>query len=172
MAAMRLARILTIFLVPAVSAVCARAQHQQLTSGAGNSSPVLCADGLSGRDCQLAQGIVRLSLKLLSRSVPDWRVVIVAERRWAATAELYGIKATIPAFTDLSIRTTYLKASLVFRDGRVDESLEPYTSSQGSTRLAWVIAHEYGHILCETRNEQKASAAAGRLIYGRRLACP
>lgn len=97
--------------------------------------------------------------------------MIVPGSRWAVAAGRYGIKPTTPAFTDLGIRTTYLDGSLVVQDGRVNENLQRYTPWNGRTRLIWVIAHEYGHILCETRDEQKASAAAGRLIYGRRLVC-
>ena len=170
---MRLAKILTPLILLAFTAVCARAQHEfGAMPGARDQSVVLCADGLGGGDCQLAQGIVRLSLKELNASVPDWRVVIIPESRWAATARMYQIKSTTPAFTDLSIRTTYIEASLIFQDGRVDENLQRYTSSRGTARLVWVIAHEYGHILCNTRSERQASSAAGRLIYGRRLVCP
>jgi len=170
---MRLAKLLTPFILLTFTAVCASGQHQFGTMpDTRGQSVVLCADGLSGGDCQLAQGIVRLSLKELSASVPDWRVVIIPESRWTTTARMYRIKSTTPAFTDLGIRTTYIEASLVFRDGRVDENLQRYTSSNGADRLVWVIAHEYGHILCNTRNEQQATAAAGRLMYGRRLVCP
>jgi hypothetical protein len=132
---------------------------------------VICADGWAYGDCQLAKGIVRLSIKSLTTSVPDWRIVIIPASRWATTAASYRIKSTTPAFTDLSIRTTYLAGNLVLEDGRVDENLQRYTSWNGRARLTWVIAHEYGHILCATRDEREASAAAGRLIYGRRLVC-
>lgn len=170
---MRLAKVLTPVILLAFTAVCARAQHEfGMTTGTWDQSVVLCADGLSGSDCQLAQGIVQLSLKTLSASVPDWRVVIIPESRWATSARMYELKSTTPAFTDLSIRTTYIEASLIFQDGRVDENLQRYTSSKGTARLVWVIAHEYGHILCNTRSEQQATSAAGRLIYGRRLVCP
>lgn len=148
-------------------------QHQfGMTEQQGRAqSAVVCADGLAGGDCQLAEGIVRLSLHALNTYLPDWRVVIIPEARWADAAGRYGIKPTIPAFTDLSIRTTYLEESLVLRDGRVNENLQRYTASNGTARLVWVIAHEYGHILCNTHDEQKANAAAGRLIYGKRLVC-
>lgn len=170
---MPLARILTLFILLAFTAVCSKAQHEFGTMPVtGDQSAVLCADGLSGGDCRLAQGIVRLSLKELNVSVPDWRVVIIAESRWATMAGMYRIKSTTPAFTDLGIRTTYIEASLVFQDGRVDENLQRYTSSKGTARLVWVIAHEYGHVLCNTRSEQQASSAAGHLIYGHRLVCP
>jgi|SRR5690242_19790287 hypothetical protein len=170
---MRLARILTPTTVLMFIALPSSGQDRfDITQQqARDESAVVCADGLAGGDCRLAQGIVRLSIKSLNTSVPDWRVVIIPESRWANAAATYGIKSTKPAFTDLAIRTTYLEGSLILSDGRVDENLQRYTSSNGMTRLVWVIAHEYGHILCGTRDEQKASAAAGRLIYGRTLVC-
>ena len=155
------------------TSLCASGQRQFGTTEQQerDQSAVVCGDGLAGEDCQLAEGIVRLSLKALNRSLPEWRVVIIPESRWADAAGRYRIKSTTPAFTDLSIRTTYLQGSLVIQDGRIDENLQRYTHWDGRARLVWVIAHEYGHILCGTRDEQKANAAAGQLIYGKRLVC-
>ena len=170
---MRLATILTSAMSLMTLGLCAEGQDRfgMNQQQARDQSAVICTDGWAYGDCELAEGIVRLSISSLNTSLPDWRVVIIPASRWATTAATYRIKSTTPAFTDLSIRTTYLAGNLVFEDGRVDENLQRYTSLNGRARLTWVLAHEYGHILCKTRDEQEASAAAGRLIYGRSLVC-
>lgn len=132
---------------------------------------IACGSGLADRDCKLAQGIMRVSLSRLSTSIQDWRLVIVSQALWNEVADSFHIKRTTPAFTNLGIHTTYVESNLVFQDGRTDENLQRYTTLSGINKLTWVMAHEYGHILCGTADEHKASAAAGRLIYGRGVAC-
>lgn len=136
-----------------------------------DQSIVVCADGLTGGQCQLARGIMRLALSNLSSQIPDWRFVVIPESRWQEAADRFRVRPTTPAFSSLSIRTTYVEANLLFVDGRVDEHLQRLTTAGGLRRLVWVLGHEYGHILCQTPDERKASAAAGYLIYGRRQVC-
>lgn len=132
---------------------------------------VLCGDGLTGGPCQMAREIMRLALSNLSPQIPDWRFVVIPESRWQQAADSFGVKRTTPAFSSLSIRTTYVEGNLLFADGRVDENLQRFTAASGLRRLVWVMAHEYGHIVCQTTDERKANAAAGHLIYGRRKVC-
>lgn len=146
--------------------------HAQVRNAILRDEPlVVCGSGLSHGDCQLAQGIMRLAISRLSTSVPDWRLVVISEALWNEVADRFHISRTTPAFTSLGIHTTYVESSLVFHDGRIDENLQRYTTLSGMSKLTWVMAHEYGHILCGTADEYKASAAAGRLIYGRGAAC-
>ena len=167
-------RLATIFWVlAALAPLCARAQERVdlITRSGPRELIVVCAEGLIGGSCELARGIVELSLKHLSASVPDWRIVVIPESHWSEAADRYQIKRSTPAFSDLAIHTTYLEATLVLADGRIDENLQRYTSANGVPRLTWVMAHEFGHILCGTRDERQATAAAGRLIYGRAKTC-
>jgi len=136
-----------------------------------DESIVLCGDGLTGSDCQMARGLMRLALKRLSTSIPDWRIVVVAQFRWNEVASGFRVKPTTPAFSSPGIRTTYVEGNLLSQDARIDENLQRYTPLTGLNKLTWIIAHEYGHILCETSDERKANAAAGRLIYGRGEVC-
>jgi len=96
---------------------------------------------------------------------------VIPNSLWEETADSFHIKASTPAFSSLGIRTTYLESNLLLADGRVDENLQRYTNLTGINKLTWVMAHEYGHILCQTGDERKASAAAGRLMYGRGDVC-
>ena len=132
---------------------------------------VLCGDGLTGSDCEMARGIVRLALRRLSTSIPDWRIVIVPQARWIDAANRFQVKPTTPAFSSIGIRTTYMEEDLLSLDARIDENLQRYTPLMGVSRLSWILAHEWGHILCKTGDEGKANAAAGRLIYGRGKVC-
>lgn len=49
-----------------------------------------------------------------------------------------------------------------------DVELLALTPLKGVPRLKWVLAHDYGHIACQTRDEKKAERAAGHLQYGKR----
>lgn len=132
---------------------------------------VVCGTGLAGRDCKLVTGILRLALSRLSSSISGWRFVVVPHSLWEETADRFHINPSSPAFSSLGIRTTYLESNLLLPDARVDENLQRYTNLTGINKLTWVMAHEYGHILCQTGDERKASAAAGRLMYGRGEVC-
>jgi len=134
-------------------------------------SIVLCADGLTGNDCELARGLMRLVLKRLSTSISDWRIVVVPQSQWNKAADSFHVERTTPAFSSLGIRTTYVEGNLLSQDIRIDENLQRYTPLTGLNKLTWIIAHEYGHILCKTSDERKANTAAGRVIYGRKEVC-
>lgn len=146
--------------------------HPQVKNAILRDKPIIvCGSGLGDSDCKLAQGIIRLALSRLSNSIPDWRLVVISQAFWDEAADRFHISRTTPAFTSLGIHTTYIESNLVFQQGRIDENLQRYTSLSGMSKLTWVMAHEYGHILCRTTDEHKASAAAGRLIYGRGATC-
>ncbi len=132
---------------------------------------VLCGTGYKESDCQLLSGTLRLSLEQLRLSIPGWRWVVVSRSRWDEVAKSFGIDPKIPAFSSLGIHTTYLDDSLFSLQSPVDERLQSFTLRTGYDRLRWVIAHESGHILCNTSDERKAARAAGRLEYGAGKMC-
>jgi len=171
--AMKLVRALGTILAMAelTSAASTQDKPQVRHADLRQESIVVCGDGLTGSDCELARGLMRLALKRLSTSTRDWRIVVVLQSRWNEVADYFRVERTTPAFSSLGIRTTYVEGNLLFHDARIDENLQRYTPLTGLNKLTWIIAHEYGHILCETSDERKASAAAGRLIYGRGEVC-
>ena len=169
--AMRLAIISAIMLAFSSQAACAQEQSKMNKASLREDPTVVCGVGLARGDCELAKGIVRLALSRLSTSVSGWRFVVVSHSLWDETTDLFHIKRLTPAFSSLGMRTTYVESNLVFQDGRVDENLQRYTIRTGIDRLTWVMAHEYGHILCQTTDEQRANAAAGRLMFGRKEVC-
>ncbi len=132
---------------------------------------IVCGSGFSDADCGLATGIVRLALEDLRSAIPEWRWVVVPETHWAAVATSFRIKPTTPAFSSLTIHTTYVEASLVLPAQRIDENLQSYSRLRGKERLRWVLAHESGHILCQTSDEGIAEAAAKKIEYGNRSVC-
>jgi hypothetical protein len=169
---MKLVKILgTIFALATLTASARTQERPPNRENLRNESIILCGDGLTGGDCELSRGIMRLALSNLSSSIPEWRFVIVPESRWQEAADRFGVKRTTPAFSSLDIRTTYVERNLLSQDARIDENFQRFTGSNGARRLVWVMAHEYGHILCQTSDERKASEAAGRLIYGRGQVC-
>jgi hypothetical protein len=132
---------------------------------------IVCGTGFVQSECQLASGFVRLALNDLRVDIPGWRWVIVPSSQWKQTALSFGVKPTVPAFSSLSIGTTYVLADLVLPNQRVDENLLSYSSRTGASRLRWVLAHESGHIVCRTSDDRKAEAAAGRIEGGKRDVC-
>ncbi len=147
----------------------------QIKAVAAGTEPVeiaiVCSTGLTSGDCEFARDELRLALSSLRASIPDWRFVVVPGSQWIATAEGFRVKVTVPAFSNFAMRTTYVESVLVFPELRIDENLQRYTRLRGIRRLEWMMAHEYGHILCRTRDEKKAESAAGRLMYGSGRIC-
>jgi hypothetical protein len=127
---------------------------------------VVCGTGYKDSDCHLVSGVLRLNLDRLRVSIPGWRWVIVSRSQWDEVAKSFGVDPKVPAFSSLGVHTTYFDDSLLTLNSGVDERLQAFTSRTGYARLRWVIAHESGHILCNTSDERKAAQAAGRLEFG------
>ena len=132
---------------------------------------IVCGTGFSQGDCQLARGFVQLALSDLKVTIPGWRWVVVPSTQWKQTALSFGLKPTVPAFSNLSVGATYIISDLVLPSQRLDENLLSYTSRTGARRLRWVLAHESGHIVCRTSVESKAEAAARRIEGGNPDVC-
>lgn len=156
--------VLFVFLVPATAEDAVSAEDD-------NRPNVLCADGFSTDGCQIATSRVHVALRQLSVSIPGWRWIVVTADNWQAVATSFGLSPNSPAFSSLAIHSTYIKASLVVPDLRGDENLQIYSSRSGIGRLRWVLAHESGHIVCNTADESKAEAAAGRIEFGNKKIC-
>lgn len=135
------------------------------------SAFIVCGIGFGPSDCQLATGFMRLALNDLKVDIPGWRWVVVPSRQWKETALSFGVKPSVPAFSIPSAGVTYVLSDLVIPSQKVDENLLSYTSRTGTSRLRWVLAHESGHILCQTSNDSKAEAAARRIEAGSRDVC-
>jgi hypothetical protein len=130
---------------------------------------VTCSLGLSDSGCRDAQRTVQSALADLRPSVRDWRFIVVPDERWEATCKGFGLKPCVPAFSNLTMRATYLNARLavLIDRGKPDEELAAYTRLTGKDRLEWALAHELGHILCGTANQDVAETAALSLRAGR-----
>jgi hypothetical protein len=127
---------------------------------------VKCGDGLSESECKLASATVGRALGELEFPVEGWRWVVVPSSEWEKVRRAFGSKSESPAFTVLAVRTTYVDGSLVFPSARDEERLLSYSKRTGTDRLRWVLAHETGHILCNSNDERVANDAAGRLEFG------
>ena len=132
--------------------------------------PVTCGDGFQGNRCDLALEAIGLSLKYLKVQLSGWRVIVVPANQWNMVAARLGVRSA-PAFSDLTTTTTYLSSGLVFPQAGMDTELRELTSRIGMSRLRWVLAHEYGHLVCNTHDEKKAERAAGALEYGNANVC-
>jgi hypothetical protein len=124
---------------------------------------VNCGEGLSKDECGLATGTVRLALQQLNDPIQDWRWVVVPAYRWAKVSESFERNPASPAFTVLDGRVTYVEDVLIFNSQRIDEGLQLYSRRTGIDRLRWVLAHEAGHIVCNSHSERVAEDAAKRL---------
>ena len=125
---------------------------------------VMCSQGLTGDGCRNAQTSVRVVLEVLRPALRSWRFIVVPDTRWADTCKAFRLKPCVPAFSNLKIRATYLNSRLaVLIDGTFDEEMAHYTRLTGENRLEWVLAHEFGHILCGTADQNVAEDAGLRL---------
>jgi Zn-dependent peptidase ImmA (M78 family) len=77
----------------------------------------------------------------------------------------------VPAFSNLSMASTYISAELIFSDRDTDMKFLALTRLTGIERLQWVLAHEYGHIICQTHEERKANHAGDYLLRGQIGTC-
>jgi len=161
-----------------VAVVTVATQAQQFTAAPGSvpvppeTSYIVCGTGFAKSECQFATNFVRLTLKDLKVNIPGWRWVVVPASQWKQTALSFGVKPSVPAFSSLSIGVTYVTSDLMVPTQRVDENLLAYTTRTGVDRLRWVMAHELGHILCNTADDTKAEAAGKRIQAGNAVICP
>jgi hypothetical protein len=136
-----------------------------------NHSYIVCGSGFTSSDCRFRSGILQIALRDLRVEIPGWRWVIVATANWRQTAQSFGVDPGVPAFSSFAVSTTYIESRLVTLEQRTDEQLQGYTKLSGMPRLRWVLAHESGHILCQTASEAKAETAGKRLTSGNRNVC-
>lgn len=141
------------------------------TAFSQDQAKVQCGSGFSDDNCQMVSAICHRALDQLPGGTKEWRWVIVPSDRWTNVARDFGVKPTVPAFSILEARATYLDASLLETTGRIDENLQRYSNRTGFDRLRWVLAHESGHILCQTHDEKVAQRAAGQVEFGGEVRC-
>jgi hypothetical protein len=130
-----------------------------------------CGSGFKGDDCQVALGIVAQALHQLNPRLPGWRVVVVPVDQWRKMSAAFVAHNSVPAFSNLSMASTYLSAELIFSDRDTDMKFLALTRLTGIERLQWVLAHEYGHIICQTHEERKANHAGDYLLRGQIGTC-
>jgi hypothetical protein len=128
-------------------------------------------DGFTPAGCQFAQASMAQALKTLRPPLRDWRFVVVPDARWPEACKAFRLKPCVPAFSNFAIRATYLTSRLavLIDHGRVDEDLIRYSKLTGEARLESVLAHELGHILCGTADQEIADDAGRRWRASRRM---
>jgi hypothetical protein len=135
-------------------------------------APLLgCGDGFDGGSCQLAVEAVTHALHQLNTRLPGWRVIVVPSKQWQTVSAEFGGNESAPAFSNLLMASTYLNAELVFSEPHTDARLARLTPLSGVRRLQWVLAHEYGHIVCHTHEEGRAERAGDYLLRGEMITC-
>jgi hypothetical protein len=164
--------LLMVSLAVPTTAICEESEPAPDVSSMRVGDPlVICGTGFSRGDCRFATDILMLAIRDLQIEIPSWRWVIVPVQQWKTTAESFGVKPTVPAFSSFGVSTTYIEANLVVQDQRIDENLQSYTRLGGMGRLRWVIAHESGHIVCRTFDDSRAEAAGKKILAGNRKVC-
>ncbi len=148
-------------LIASVTFALATAGAQTLPS----ELPVNCGHDMPLKSCRFAQASVQRALETLRPRLHEWRFVVVPDSAWPRTCTAFHLKPCVPAFSNLTMRATYLTAGLavLIPAGRVDEDLNHLTPLTGEARLEHVLAHELGHILCGTANQDVAEDAGRRL---------
>jgi len=160
----------TVFVTPAASAAGGDLNVIRHEPVAESHIPVTCGDGFQGNNFELAMDTIGLSLKQLKVQLPGWRVIVVPASQWSVVSAAFGAKS-VPAFSNLLTQSTYLSSGLLFPQAGMDAQLRELTPLTGVSRLRWVLAHEYGHLACNTHDEKKAERAAGHLLYGKASVC-
>ena len=130
-----------------------------------------CGTGLEGEHCQMALEAVSQALHQLNPHLAGWRVIVVPDNQWQTTSAAFAVHDSVPAFSNLPMASTYLNAELIFPDNDTDMKLLGLTRLTGMKRLQWVLAHEYGHIVCRTHEEAKAARAGDYLLRGQIGSC-
>jgi hypothetical protein len=126
---------------------------------------VLCSGELVALSCAYAKRTMHDVLLRQRLSPEGWRWVVVDNSHWHAIAAPLHVADTVPAFSSLTLRTTYIHHAFFSIAARAEEILQSY-GGQGSGGLEWVLSHELGHIVCNTSNERIAKLAADRIRFG------
>jgi hypothetical protein len=107
-----------------------------------------------------------------TEALGEWTWVLVRSQDWKPLSKKLGLHQDSPAFTCLEKRTTFIEEALVAKvsGGRSGELIS--TWHMGMTELlSLAVAHEMGHALCSTMDEDKANHAAELLLQNRPLSC-
>jgi hypothetical protein len=110
--------------------------------------------------------------KFPTEALGEWTWVLVRSQDWKTLIKVVGLHPDSPAFTCLEKRTTFIEEALVASvpGGRAGELISRWHMGT-SELLNTAVAHEMGHALCSTLNEDKANHVAEILEQHRSLSC-
>jgi hypothetical protein len=128
---------------------------------------VICGAGVRPTVCRFAEMAVTDAVSRLRVVPEDWRWVIVSKTRWPMIATALKTDSAVPAFSNPTLRTTYLHEDLFIARKWIDEYFRIPIDRTIAGRLEWIVAHEAGHVLCDTGDEHRADWAARHLLYAR-----
>jgi len=126
----------------------------------------IACGGIGSRSCEFDQRRLHECLKRIRVFPEGWNWVIVGRQRWQRVATQFHVRDSVPAFSNFTVRTTYIHEAFFALNTTLQEILQPYDAAQGTRGLDWAVSHELRHILCHTSDEKRAETAGARLRVG------
>lgn len=131
-----------------------------------------CNTGYNVRDCdvqlkQLGDVLVGMDLAPLG----DWTWILVRSQDWKPILRRVGRDPDSPAFTILEKRRTFLEEALFNAHPARSRTLLEKWRMPLDQLMAFAVAHELGHALCQETDEARAKAYAEQLRSTGKVTC-
>jgi hypothetical protein len=131
-----------------------------------------CNTGYDLRDCnvqlkQLGDALAEMDLAPLG----DWTWILVRSQDWKPILRPVGRDPDSPAFTILEKRQTFLEEALFNAGPERSRTLLEKWRMPLDQLLAFAVAHELGHALCQETDEARAKAYAEQLRRTGKVTC-
>jgi hypothetical protein len=129
----------------------------------------LCNKGYTSADCQSQYAVLKPLLdKYGADRLGDWTFVLVKSADWKS---IHASDPDSPAYTVLDKRITVFEEALFTGPStRGGELVRQWSMGLDDLRVL-AVTHEFGHAMCNERDEHRADANGARLRQGLPAQC-
>jgi hypothetical protein len=135
--------------------------------GQATKQHFVCNIGYTSQECAVDMAVLRRALaKYPVEALEDWTWVLVRSEDWKRLLLNRGFDPNSPAFSYLPARETLLDGALVRKISSRGVELRELWRMPVENLLDLAVRHEFGHALCNDRDEARAARVA-RFLHAR-----
>jgi hypothetical protein len=132
----------------------------------------VCDVGYTLEDCHVHMVVLRQTLaEYPTNGLGDWTWILVRSKDWKRIFGEQAFDPSVPAFSYLPKRETFIEEALVARVSSRSVELSGLWHMTVDELRDLAVRHELGHAVCNERDETKANRAAELLLQRKPISC-
>lgn len=132
----------------------------------------ICNVGYELEECKVQLAMLQTVVeKYPTKALGEWTWVMVKSKDWEEIMVKFKLNPYSPAFTCLEKKVTFIEEAIVVSVPNRTYELVLKWHMGSKSLLDFAVAHEMGHAMCATAQEDKANRVAGLLQRSAPLSC-